>query len=112
MFDIKGLEELQSGVRSIATNLRPEIQQYVGGIMEGELPKMIKDAPYRTGRLRKSGSFKMGGGKGILAQIKFSAPYAGFVNGGTYRMRPRPFATNGYNRIKSKLRRGASRRAS
>jgi HK97 gp10 family phage protein len=109
MIDIKGFAELGNYVASLSTTLRPQIQETVVEIMEPETSKIQKDAPYRTGKLRRSHKFVLGGGKGILCQIRIEAGHAGFVNFGTYRMRPRPFATNGYNRIKSKLRQRLAR---
>lgn len=104
MFTIDGLPQLESYLRQRASTLRKDIQEDVGGIFKSELPRMKSDAPVRTGELRNSGKFIMGGGKGILCKIEFSAKHAGFVNFGTIRMRARPFATSGVNRIKSKLR--------
>lgn len=106
-FQIDGLKELESYVGYLASGgLRKEVVNYVAPIMKSELPKMVNDAPFRTGKLRNSGKFEMGTGKGIIAQIKFTAGHAGFVNFGTIWMPPRPFATNGYNRILSRLKKG------
>ena len=104
MISIDGLPQLQTYIRSRATNLRKDIQTDVANIMKPETDKIRNDAPFRSGALRRSHRFEMGGGKGILCRIVISAGHAGFVNFGTIRMAARPFATNGYNRIKSKLR--------
>lgn len=104
MFTIDGLSEFEAYVREKATTLRTDIQTEVAGIMKPETDKIRNDAPYRTGKLRRSHKFVLGGGKGILCQIRIEAEHAGFVNFGTSRMAARPFATNGYNRIKSRLR--------
>lgn len=104
MFTFEGLTEFEAYVREKATTLRTDIQTEVASIMKPETDKIRNDAPYRTGELRRSHRFEMGSGKGVLCRIVISAKHAGFVNFGTSRMAARPFATNGYNRIKSRLR--------
>lgn len=103
---IDGFPQLQTYVASLATTLRPQIQNHVVAVMKPETTKIQSDAPFRTGELRRSHRFEMGSGKGVLCRIVISARHAGFVNFGTFRMPARPFATNGYNRIKSKLKSG------
>lgn len=103
---IDGIPQLTAYVTSLSTNLRKEVTAQVSSVFQSELNGIINDAPIRTGALRRSGHFVMGGGKGILCQIVFSAGHAGYVNFGTFRMMSRPFATNGHKRIVSKLKSG------
>lgn len=105
MFDIKGLTELQAGVRAMAVTLRPQIQEAVVEVMEPETSKIQKDCPVKTGKLKRSIKFSRGKGKGELARIDISAPYAGFVEWGSRGRRGRNFVTPHVNTIKSKLSR-------
>lgn len=115
MFDIKGLEELQSGVKSIATTLRPEIQQYVGEEFKTCADNIRRDCPVDTGKMKRSIKVSLGSGKGgELARIDIPVPYAQPVEfghktrGGGY-VRGRNFVTPNVNKMKSKLRQRAGK---
>ncbi|MDN5866860.1 MAG: HK97 gp10 family phage protein [Candidatus Nitrosocosmicus sp.] len=103
---IEGIPQLTAYVDSLKTNLRKDIQNQVATVMQKGADRIQNDAPVRTGELRRSVRFSMGSGKGVLARIDISAGHAGFVNFGTIRMPPRPFASNGFNWIISQLKKG------
>jgi hypothetical protein len=76
--------------------------------LEQATGRMQRDCPVRTGFLKRSIKLNQGGDGSILAQINITAKYAGFVNFGTWRMLPRPFASDGYNFILSEMKRISS----
>lgn len=102
---VTGLQELSSYVATLPTLLKTGLTTNINEIFDQAYEQMQKDVPVRTGNLKRS--IKKSGGQGesskVLAQITVSAPYAGYVNFGTFRMRPRPFATSAYNMIISQL---------
>lgn len=96
---ITGLTELETAVTQLAANIKPTLIQQVGQIFEQGADRMRADCPVRTGFLKNSIAVNTSSSGNILAEINITAGYAGFVNFGTSRMSPRPFASNGYNFI-------------
>lgn len=101
---IKGLEQLQAYTSNLATTLKPNITNKVSTAFQEGASRMRSDCPVRTGHLRSTITESGGNGSTILARIDITAEYAGFVNFGTHKMAPRPFASNGYNYIITKLK--------
>jgi HK97 gp10 family phage protein len=101
---ITGIQQLADYATLLAATIKPQITIQLSQIFEQATARMARDCPVRTGFLKNS--IKMNEGSGtILVQINITAKYAGFVNFGTFRMRPRPFASNGYNFILSEMKR-------
>jgi HK97 gp10 family phage protein len=103
--EVTGLQELATYAATLAATLKPQITLQLSSIFEQATGRMQRDVPVRTGFLKNSIKLNKGGGGEILVQINITAKYAGFVNFGTFRMRPRPFASNGYNFILSEMKR-------
>lgn len=102
---ITGIQELQNYVAVLSGTLKTKLQTQVDEIVEQAYQQMQRDVPVRTGKLKKSIKKADSGGGNTMAQITVSAPYAGYVEFGTFRQRPQPFATNAYNFIISQLER-------
>jgi HK97 gp10 family phage protein len=102
---VTGFQELANYAMQLATTLKPMITLQLSQIFEQATGRMQRDCPVRTGFLKGSIKLNKGGDGAILVQINITAKYAGFVNFGTFRMRPRPFASNGYNFILSEMKR-------
>ena len=102
---ITGLNELATYATQLARNIKPSIILALSEIFDVGANRMRSDCPVRTGTLRRSITLNKSAEGAILVQINITAKYAGFVNFGTIRMRPRPFATNGYNLILSEMKR-------
>ena len=102
---VKGLQELQTYVTQLATNIKPSIIVVLSQIFEAGANRKRTDCPVRTGFLKKSLTLNKDTSGNILIQINITAKYAGFVNFGTHKMRPRPFASSGYNFILSEMKR-------
>lgn len=103
--EIKGLQELANFALQLATNIRPSLTIALSEIFDAGANRMRSDCPVRTGNLKRSIALNKTQEGNILVQINITAKYAGFVNFGTVRMRPRPFASNGYNFILSEMKR-------
>lgn len=101
---IEGLQELAAYTTQLARNIKPSITIALSEIFEAGANRMRSDCPVRTGNLKRSITLNEGSGT-ILVQINITAKYAGFVNFGTHRMRPRPFASNGYAFILAEMKR-------
>lgn len=102
---IEGLQQLAAYATQLAATIKPRITLAISNIFEQSSNRMRSDCPVRTGNLKKSITLNKSSEGTILVQINITAKYAGFVNFGTYRMRPRPFASNGYNFILSEMKR-------
>ena len=102
---INGLQELANYATQLATKIKPSLIVALDQIFETGANRMRSDCPVRTGYLKKSITLKTGQEGNILVQINITAKYAGFVNFGTHKMKPRPFASNGYNFILSEMKR-------
>lgn len=106
-FELKvtGLNELAAYAQQLAANIKPTLIVALTTIFETGADRMRSDCPVRKGNLRRSITLNKSASGNILVQINITAKYAGFVNFGTHRMRPRPYATNGYNLILSEMKR-------
>jgi HK97 gp10 family phage protein len=102
--EISGIQQLAAYASSLATQIKPKITEELTTVFETSANRMRNDCPVRTGRLKKSIAVNSGGNDNILVQINIPTGYAGFVNFGTHKMRPRPFASNGYNFILEQLK--------
>lgn len=102
---ITGLQELAAYATQLAVNIKPSLILAISQIFDVGANRMRSDCPVRTGNLKRSITLNKTAEGSILVQINITAKYAGFVNFGTVRMRPRPFATNGYNLILSEMKR-------
>jgi HK97 gp10 family phage protein len=104
--EISGIQQLATYASSLATQIKPKVTEEITTVFNAAANRMRSDCPVRTGRLKKSIAVNSGGGNGdnILVQINIPTGYAGFVNFGTHRMKPRPFASNGYNYILETLK--------
>ena len=102
---INGLQELAAYAQQLATNIKPSLTIALSQIFEAGANRMRSDCPVRTGNLKRSITLNKSASGEILVQINITAKYAGFVNFGTVHMRPRPFASNGYNFILSEMKR-------
>jgi len=103
--EISGLQELALYATQLASTIKQQIIIQLTSIFEQSATRMRSDCPVRTGFLKKSITLNKSASGNILIQINITAKYAGFVNFGTIHMRPRPFASNGYNFILSEMRR-------
>ena len=102
---ITGINELAAYAQQLATNIKPSLTIALAEIFDIGANRMRSDCPVRTGNLKRSITLNKSAEGNILVQINITAKYAGFVNFGTVHMRPRPFATNGYNLILSEMKR-------
>jgi len=103
--EISGLQQLALYATQLASTIKQQIIIQLTNIFEQSATRMRSDCPVRTGFLKKSITLNKSAQGSILIQINITAKYAGFVNFGTVRMRPRPFASNGYNFILSEMKR-------
>lgn len=104
-FTITGFEPLNAHVNDLATNLRKNIQDRTTKTMQQGAQRIKNDSPVRTGNLRNSVRFVQGGAeRGMLAQIKIEAGYAGYVEFGTFKMMGRNFVSPNFHYILSQLR--------
>ena len=102
---VTGLNELAAFAQQLAKNIKPSLTLALSDIFDAGANRMRSDCPVRTGNLKKSITLNKTPEGAILVQINITAKYAGFVNFGTIHMRPRPFASNGYNFILSEMKR-------
>jgi HK97 gp10 family phage protein len=102
---VTGLQELANFVQQLATNIKPSLIIALSTIFDAGANRMRSDCPVRTGNLKRSITLNKSPQGNILVQINITAKYAGFVNFGTVHMRPRPYASNGYNFILSEMKR-------
>jgi HK97 gp10 family phage protein len=103
--EVTGLKELATFAQQLATNIKPSLTLALANIFEAGSNRMRSDCPVRTGNLKRSITLNKSASGEILVQINITAKYAGFVNFGTVHMKPRPFASNGYNFILSEMKR-------
>jgi HK97 gp10 family phage protein len=103
--EVTGLQELANFAQQLAKNIKPSLTVALSNIFEAGSNRMKSDCPVRTGNLKRSITLNKSSEGNILVQINITAKYAGFVNFGTVHMRPRPFASNGYNFILSEMKR-------
>jgi HK97 gp10 family phage protein len=103
--EISGIPQLIAYVSQLATTIKQQIIIQLTSIFEQSATRMRSDCPVRTGFLKKSITLNKSASGSILVQINITAKYAGFVNFGTIHMRPRPFASNGYNFILAEMKR-------
>lgn len=104
--EISGIQQLSAYASSLATRIKPAVVEELTTVFNAAANRMRSDCPVRTGKLKKSIAVNEGGGNNssILVQINIPTGYAGFVNFGTHKMKPRPFASNGYNYILETLK--------
>jgi HK97 gp10 family phage protein len=103
--EISGIQQLAGYVSQLASTIKQQIIIQLTSIFEQSTNRMKSDCPVRTGFLKNSITLNKSAEGSILVQINITAKYAGFVNFGTIHMRPRPFASNGYNFILAEMNR-------
>jgi HK97 gp10 family phage protein len=103
--EISGIEELAAAATALASTLKTNLVIQLSEIFETGANRARSDCPVRTGFLKRSITLNKTASGTMLVQINITAKYAGFVNFGTRKMRPRPFASNAYNFILSEMKR-------
>lgn len=103
--EITGLQELAAYAMQLSSTFRNILLVQLSEIFDVAANRARSDCPVRTGFLKKSIAVNKSASGSILIQINITAKYAGFVNFGTHKMKPRPFATNAYNLILSEMSR-------
>lgn len=90
-YEIQGLKELNDLVNGIPAEFNKIFQTTGKKFSQSMTSKAQSQAPVKTGRLKKSI-----GGESTTTEMKFyaNAPYARFVDQGTWRMAARPFFTS------------------
>jgi len=103
--EITGFQEAASALTTLPNTLKTNLVTQVGELFDEAANRARSDCPVRTGNLKRSITVNKSASNTTIAQINITAKYAGFVNFGTKKMKPRPFATNAYNLILSELSR-------
>lgn len=102
--EIEGLDQLAAYTQQLAKNIKPSVTTALTEVFDAGANRMRSDCPVRTGNLKRSITLNTSSSENTLVQINIPTGYAGFVNFGTSKMRPRPFASNGYNFILSEMK--------
>lgn len=90
--EVKGMVGAERFLAELDQNIANQAARALDKYAENRIDEMRSQAPVKTGYLRNN--IRMNKPNPNSVQLNSWAPYSGYVNYGTSRMRPRPFFTD------------------